>query len=578
MKDTKPNTTSFDSYLQTRQICVLVAVLYMMNFVSSCKNKHSAPQEIVNTPEQMEAQLPELIKEMVTGFDENGKMEDSILVAQPAVVKYLYEKEEYAAKWSKRERWSVTADSLMTFIENARLYGLFPEDYHYNTILSIRNRIKNDSLAQGDSKDAKLWSRADVLFTDALVQIIKDVKLGRLQKDSITMRRDSALTNEFYEQQVKTIVESFTISRFINALEPKVPGYMELRAGIKSFLDSAQFRTFTYVPYPVYDSAKFKAALRQRLLEENLVMIDSVTDTSKFVEIAVKKYQEKMNLKVDGKAGGETIRSLNLTDKDKFIRIAISLDKYKMLPDTMPAKYLWVNLPGYHLQLWEGDTVSLSSRVVVGKPLTRTPVLNSTISEMITYPQWNIPESIIIKEILPGLKKSPAYLEKKGYSLLDSKNEPVDPYLIDWSKYKKGIPYRVIQGSGDDNALGVLKFNFPNKYAVYLHDTNQRYLFAQSSRALSHGCVRVQDWQKLSSYILRNDSIFVTSGGSRNYTKSDSVRKWLNNKEKHYIPVRNRISLFIRYFTCEAKNGKLVFYEDIYNEDKWLKDKYFANK
>src|SRR6185436_2065683 len=116
-------------------------------------------------------------------------------------------------------------------------------------------------------------------------------------------------------------------------------------------------------------------------------------------------------------------------------------DKYKMLPGKMPEKYIWVNLAGYYLQLWDSDTVSLYSKVVVGKPLTRTPELNSAVSEMITYPQWSIPQSIIIKEILPGLKKDPGYLQKKGYSLLDAKNEEVEPYFVDWSKYKTAITY-----------------------------------------------------------------------------------------------------------------------------------------
>jgi murein L,D-transpeptidase YcbB/YkuD len=285
-----------------------------------------------------------------------------------------------------------------------------------------------------------------------------------------------------------------------------------------------------------------------------------------------------MKLKVDGKGGGETIRSLNLTDKDKFVRIALSLDKYKMLPAKMPEKYVWVNLAGFYMQLKDSDTVRISSRVVIGKPLTRTPELTSSISEMITYPQWSVPQSIIVKEFLPELKKDPGYLERKGFSLLDMKNEEVDPYFVDWSKYKAGIPYKIVQGSGDDNALGIMKFNFPNKYAVYLHDTNQRYLFAQSSRAFSHGCVRVQQWQKLCNYILQNDSTYVTSLGNSSFTKADSVSKWLGKKEKHFIPVKFRIPLFIRYFTCEGKDGKIVFYDDIYDEDNRLREKYFAGK
>jgi murein L,D-transpeptidase YcbB/YkuD len=155
--------------------------------------------------------------------------------------------------------------------------------------------------------------------------------------------------------------------------------------------------------------------------------------------------------------------------------------------------------------------------------------------------------------------------------------ETIDPYTVNWQKYEKGIPYKVVQGSGDDNALGVLKFNFNNPYHVYLHDTNQRYLFKNSSRALSHGCVRVQEWEQLALYIARNDSIHIKVGDTLTYT-TDSIETWLMNKERRRIVVKNKIPLFIRYFTCEGKDGKILFYDDMYGEDKALRDKYFSNK
>lgn len=531
-------------------------------------------QEIVTTPEQMNERVPDIIKNIADHIAENGSKIDSIAILQPTVVQYLYEKSN-EAKWSKEEKLLPIADSVMTFIQNSMLYGLFPEDYHFKNISSIKERMVGDTLAR---KDAVLWAKADVLLTDAMIGIIKDVKLGRLQKDSLTLRADSALSNDFYAEQVQNILQSNSVATVIDSLEPTLKGYHELKAGIKSFLDTAKFKDYTYVPYPVYDSLGFLHALPKRLFEEGLLDSSYASKDSIEVARAVKKFQQKKKLKADGKAGNETIRTLNLTDKDKFFRIALSLDKYKMMPAKMPNKYLWVNLAGYYLQLWQDDSVEIYSKVVCGKPLTRTPELSSSISEMITYPQWSVPQSIIAKEFLPELKKDPGYLEKKGFSLLDEKNEEVDPYFIDWSKYTKGIPYKIIQGSGDDNALGVMKFNFPNKYAVYLHDTNQRYLFGQSVRALSHGCVRVQEWEKLSNFILQNDSTYIDSLGHGSFTKADSVQQWLLRKEKHYIPVRDRIPLFIRYFTCEGRNGKIVFFDDMYGEDHRLKEKYFATK
>jgi murein L,D-transpeptidase YcbB/YkuD len=132
----------------------------------------------------------------------------------------------------------------------------------------------------------------------------------------------------------------------------------------------------------------------------------------------------------------------------------------------------------------------------------------------------------------------------------------------------------VIQGSGDDNALGILKFNFNNKYAVYLHDTNQRYLFAQAVRSLSHGCVRVQEWEKLAYNILEYDY----TDEKKLQAKEDSLSAWLVRKEKHSIGVRNRLPVYLRYISCEGVNGNVVFYDDIYGEDKQLQEKYFAGK
>ena len=554
---------------------VLIISTIVFCFISCNNNTPPPDREIVDQPQQMAKKVPEIIQKMINQVEDKGKLDDSTGMMQPVPLQWLYEKTSYTAYWSKEQHWLPIADSLMNFIQNARLYGLFPEDYHFKNVSGIKERFSTDSSAK---KDAVLWSRADVLLTDALLQIMNHVKLGRLVKDSITLRTDSVLTNEFYDQQFQKIFETNSITTVIDSLEPQMKGYQDLKAGIKQFLDSADFREFTYVPFPSYDSAKFKSALVSRLIEDSLLnQADSFSDSLR-ISMALKKYQKQKKLTVDGKAGTETISSLNASDKEKFFRIALSLDKYKMLPGKMPERYVWVNLSGYYLQLWQSDTIALYSKVVVGKSLTRTPELNSAISDMITYPQWTIPTSIIVKEILPGLKKDPGYLAEKGYSLLNDKNEEVDPYFVDWSKYKTGIPYKVVQGSGDDNALGILKFNFPNKYSVYLHDTNQRYYFSRQFRSLSHGCVRVQEWQKLSQFILNNDSMYVVTKGKTNYTKTDSVTQWLSKKEKHYIPVRDRLPLFIRYFTCEGRGGKIFFYDDIYNEDHRLKEKYFSGK
>jgi murein L,D-transpeptidase YcbB/YkuD len=241
----------------------------------------------------------------------------------------------------------------------------------------------------------------------------------------------------------------------------------------------------------------------------------------------------------------------------------------------MPARYIWVNTSANYMEVIDSNNVKISSKVITGKSKTRTPLLTSLVSNIITYPQWVPPPSIVQKEILPAVKKNPGYLAKKGFSLLDKEGNEVDPYSVDWSKYSKGIPYRVVQGSGDANALGIIKFVFDNKYSVYLHDTNQRYLFSNAMRSLSHGCVRVQEWDKLAWYILRSDSVLAQGKGT---VRIDSVKSWLKNKQKKTVPLKNKVPVFIRYFTCEGQNGNLVFFDDVYGEDKYLRQRFFGDK
>ena len=542
----------------------------------ACNNKGKKGESIAGTPQELQEKVTDLIQKLTEkAITNNGKLEDSaITLSQARLAKLLYEKKSFESLWCNKEEWLPAGDSLFRFIELAQLFGLFPEDYHIDRLKNIRQKFFADSLAKGDRKDAALWSQADIMLTDAFMQIVKDVKLGRLPQDSITLRKDSVLGDDYYLQQFNALPQS-GFAGIIQSLEPRHRGYQLLKAGIKKFLDSADYKQFTTVPYPGKNISKFNQALQKRLYEGGFIAFDSVAADSAQLAEAVKKFQKKKGITVDGRAGEGTVRMLNVNDREKFIRIAISMDKYKMLPETMPSKYIWVNTSSNSLEVIDRGEVKLTSRVISGKPKTRTPLLTSNITELITYPQWVPPPSIVSKEIFPAIKKNPGYLARKGFSLVDTKGNEVDPYSVDWSKYTSTIPYRVVQGSGDANALGIMKFVFSNKYSVYLHDTNQRYLFGNAMRSLSHGCVRVQEWEKLANYILRNDSM---NGGDGRYSKIDSVKAWLQKKEKKSISVRNKMPVYIRYFTCEGQNGTIVFYDDVYADDKLLREKYFATK
>jgi len=540
----------------------------VLGFFFSCKGKGKdvTEREIVEQPEDINARAENVIRETLKEMLNNDKnLPDSFHLKNAVILQHLYDQNSFSPLWSLNGSFTRNGDSMFSFIAQSKQYGLFPEDYYYTKLSALRTLL-NDTV-RAKKLDASLWAYSDMLFSSAFVQIVKDLKAGRLLPDSV-LEKDSSLNPAFFVTQLRSF-EQRQDSVFEH-LEPANTDYKKLKTALQEFLQAADFKAYTYVD--TEDSAKLPELLYRRLQEEDSTLVIESPDSLHLAQ-AIKKYQKKNALKTDGRISKTLIDKLNNTDKEKFIRIVINLDRYKLLP-ALPDQYLWVNIPSYYLQLRQADTVVLKSRVVVGKPTTRTPVITSAINNMVTYPKWTIPESIIKKEILPGLKKDAGYTLRKGYSLVDKDGNEVDPYTVQWAKYQSYIPYKVVQGSGDDNALGVLKFNFPNKYSVYLHDTNQRYLFSRSSRALSHGCVRVQAWNELAKFILRNDSL-----NSVNAVPIDSLQGWLATKQKKYVPVRKPLPLFIRYFTCGVtEEGRLVFYEDVYGEDEMIRQKTFANK
>jgi L,D-transpeptidase YcbB len=547
----------------------LVLVYTLCIFFSCCTEKQKPKEkDIVTTPEKMPEHISnDLEKTLEFILQNKGKLSDTVELTFAGLADSLYAIKKYSSLWNENERWLSAADSLYKFIENSKDYGLFPEDYHYKPLSFIRRVLVEDSVAK---KNAILWARADVLLTDAFFKLAKDLKQGRLKYDSVTLRTDSVLNDSVYTQALNEVIQQGNVSSTLENLEPKLRGYDSLKYCIKNFLATARFKPFTYLVYPYKDSVEFFDMLKKRLYETGSIPSDSTDmDTLQFVT-AIKKYQKKKGLRITGRLTEDLVNQLNNTDLVKFKRIAINLDRYKLLPDTLPHTYIWVNLPSFMLQVFDDDTVAFESRIIVGDPKTRTPLLTSQVSNFVTYPQWTVPYSIIFKEMLPKIQQSIDYLKKENLMVVDRNDNILDPKKINWSKLsKKHFPYFLKQQQGDNNSLGVIKFNFRNKYSVYMHDTNVRWLFGKTFRALSHGCVRVKEWQKMSDFLVRNDTVRY---------HPDTLRAWIKRQEKHVVSGFQRVPVFLRYFDCEGKNGHIRFYDDIYDEDKFLYEKYFADK
>lgn len=544
----------------------LAALLLFACF--ACGDSYEAGDvDIVESPEQIPERINLDIRKVIEYASSHAfTIDDSTRLSSFDLIHQYYDQHDYQPTWSMEAVWKAQSDSLFAFIKRCRNYGLFESDYHFSALTSIKERLKDSAQA----RNALLWTTADLLLTDAFFTLLRDVKEGRIPIDTLTARTDTLVRPELYKGLLMQFMGKRPITDIVASIEPKHEGYVALRSSLPSFLDTAIIHETTYLQFPFKDSMIFVRNLQRRLYElDYLPAPDQPFDTLTLRK-AISAYQKDKKLKVTGRINQVLINNLNMSDLERFKIIALTLDKYKQLPDSLPATYVWVNVPAYRMKVVDMDSIALESKVIVGTQKTPTPEIVSRISNFVTYPQWTVPYSIIFKEMLPQIQRDVNYLDKQNLMVVDRKDNIIDPYTVNWAKLsKKNFPYQLRQRQGDDNSLGVMKFNFKNKHSVYLHDTNARWMFQKTDRSLSHGCVRVQKWKELAEFLVRYDSVT---------NPMDSISNWITRKEKHIVYGFTPVPIFIRYFTCDVSEGRIKFYEDIYGTDRLLREKYFRKK
>ena len=251
----------------------------------------------------------------------------------------------------------------------------------------------------------------------------------------------------------------------------------------------------------------------------------------------------------------------------QYQQIAVNLERWRWEVVT-DSTYLLINLPAFGLQLVRAGRVVQEHRVIVGHPKTPTPTLSSALTYFTTAPDWRVPHSIAVKDILPRLQRDPGYLARNNFSVYDQQDQPVDPEQVNWADVTpKNLAYAFRQSAGCDNALGNIVFRFRNPHSIYLHDTPVRRLFAAADRALSHGCIRMEDPFALAAYLLRRD------GSAARLPTDDACA---HQPQAQDFLLRKSLPLHIRYFTCVATDaGQIQFYPDVYALDGGLRQALF---
>lgn len=353
---------------------------------------------------------------------------------------------------------------------------------------------------------AEYLLRRDILLTDAFLSLAHDLQFGRIKKSD-------AEGDSLHVILLLDLIDDGGLQKNLQSLEPRADGYHALKQKLNFLLDSID------------------APQRATLLQG--ITIDS---------IAVHK---------------------------KVRAIEINMERWKWENRDFGDRYIIVNIPSFFARVVENDTVVLESKVIVGTVQNPTPQLTGVIERFITYPYWHVPRKIAVNELLPLIRQDVAYLQRHNFDVLDLKGRLLDADSVTWQSFTSNyFPVLLRQREGPENSLGILKFVFDNRFAVFLHDTNAPGLFRNSSRAFSHGCIRMEQARRFAHYLLTGDPDL----------KSPTLEKYLRQATRHYIDIPAPMPIYVRYFTAEVRNETLYVYKDLYKKDRPVIDQIYPRQ
>ncbi|RVU38757.1 hypothetical protein EOI86_05665 [Hwanghaeella grinnelliae] len=415
---------------------------------------------------------------------------------------------------------------------------------------------------------------ADMTITGQLLHFLYEVRHGRLQ-DPESVGGDKAFDVE------KALTLLTTAEDIEVALQNAVPGnapYRALRRALSTYQAMARNNGTTPVdPIPGGPSIKpgnrdgRVPLIRDRLNQlGDLIAKPSGNEGDLFDPALVQsviQFQKRHGLEPDGVVGKQTLAELNISIAARIDQITVNMERWRWLPGDLGDDYILVNIAGFRLQVFELGVPSIEMPVVVGRPFRRTPVFSAAVSYLEFSPTWTVPPTILKEDIIPGMRKDPELLAKKGIRIFSSWNRDaqiIDPAKIDWhAPMSQLVSYRYVQPPGPKNALGRVKFMFPNQYSVYLHDTPDKTLFDRASRAFSSGCIRVERPSDLAALLLSDQP---------QWTETE-IAKAMALDEPVKVPLSKPIPIYITYATAWAgEGGTIEFRPDIYGRDASLQE------
>lgn len=469
------------------------------------------------------------------------------------ILKEFYIATGFKSVWQSKKDRKVILEQL----NNSEEEGLNPTNYAVNKLQRYEKKY--------DSLKANERAKYDVLLTHKLQKYISHLSTGLFNQRNFYNNWDLKTDTIDINRTIAILLKTDSLSYKIEQLKPNHIVYKSLKKALKII---NTFPNSTFSPIAIEskivlnDTNPSVIDIKKRLMywkdmkaRDSLSAIyDSETNE------AMKKFQIRHGLAADGVIGMGTIAALNFSRNDRKRQILTNLERWKWFPKDMGKEYLIINIPDYKLTLVKNNDTIRTYKVIVGRDKRPTPVLSSRLSSVILNPTWTVPPTILKEDVIPSISANRNYLNQTNIKVYDTNGSEVS--ANNW-KLSKAKSYRYVQSPGTFNSLGMVKFSFPNRFSVYLHDTNHRDFFVKQKRSLSSGCVRVQNPIELAEYLLSEETNWNV----------EKITEILQSKKTKYIKIQKEVNIYILYWTAWSENNTLIFRDDIYNLDAVLNKK-----